>query len=144
MIISSRRAIARAVSKKNNVFTYRFNQPAFTVPMTTGATHFAEVAYVFNNPNNGPATFSKTGLGPRQQDKDLGLLMSSMWISFVHDLNPNHSDVSGAPEWPEYGATSENIVFQGFGEKSHIESDNFREGGIDLLIEDITKGVMDI
>jgi hypothetical protein len=36
VIIASRRAVAKAFSTKNKVFSYRFNQPAYTVPMTTG------------------------------------------------------------------------------------------------------------
>jgi len=142
VIIASRRAAAQTFSKSNKVFSYRFNQPAFHVPITTGATHFSEVAYVFNNPNDGPASFSNTGLGPRQQDKDLGLLMSSMWISFVHDLNPNNNQVAHAPEWPEYGSTGgKHIVFQGFGSGSFVEEDNFRQEGIQFIIEQTEAGV---
>ena len=61
--------------------------------------------------------------------------------AFAHDLTPNNNDVPGAPEWPEYGASrGQHIVFQGYCQGSHIEIDDFRQGGIELIIEQTTMG----
>ena len=83
--------------------------------------------------------------------------MSSMWIcrshiffnikyfnngkAFVHDLDPNGNQVPDAPEWPEYGSSGEHIVFQGFGNGSFVEKDDFREEGIRFIIEQTEMGV---
>lgn len=136
VMIGPRRAFAQAMSKSKDVFSYRFNQPPFHFPITVGATHFSEVAYVFNDRNNNTAIFSNQPLGPRPLDAALALLMSSMWISFVHDQTPNNNLVPKAPIWPAYGASGgQHIVFQGFGKGSFVEKDDFRQEGIEFINE---------
>ena len=77
--------------------------------------------------------------------------MSSMWIctfifpllvphsvipAFVHDQNPNSNIVANAPVWLAYGASGgQHIVFQGFGNGSFVEKDDFREAGIEFINE---------
>ncbi|KAF7365904.1 Carboxylic ester hydrolase [Mycena venus] len=134
VMVGPRRAFAQANAKGAATFSYRFNQPPYHFPMDTGATHFAEVAYVFNDRNNNTALPSNQPLGPRVIDAELALLMSSMWISFTHDQTPNNNLVAGAPVWPSYGPSGEqHIVFQGFGSGSFVENDNFREAGIAFI-----------
>ena len=50
--------------------------------------------------------------------------MSRSWISFAHDLNPNHHGVAEVPFWPEYNAGQNNIVFAA--EKISVEKDDWR------------------
>ncbi|KAF7354420.1 Carboxylic ester hydrolase [Mycena venus] len=134
VMVGPRRAFAQANAKGAATFSYRFNQPPYHFPIDTGATHFSEVAYVFNDRNNNTALPSNQPLGPRVIDAELALLMSSMWISFTHDQTPNNNLVVGAPVWPSYGPSGgQHIVFQGFGSGSSVENDNFREAGIAFI-----------
>ncbi|KAJ7764234.1 alpha/beta-hydrolase [Mycena metata] len=134
VMVGPRRAVAQANAKGAATFSYRFNQPPYHFPMDVGATHFSEVAYVFNDRNNNTALPSNQPLGPRVIDAELALLMSSMWISFTHDQTPNNNLIPGAPVWPSYGPSGgQHIVFQGFGSGSSVENDNFREAGIAFI-----------
>lgn len=57
--------------------------------------------------------------------------MCRSWISFVHNLDPNHHDISGVPFWPVYNLESPiNIVYR--------TADN--NGGT-FLEKDIYRGV---
>lgn len=113
-------------------YCYRFNTIPAGLPASVGATHFQEVAFVFNN---------KAGLGygypgvsvnpfqgmPESYDR-LAEQMSSAWVTFVHDLNPGSF-------WPRYEAQGgKNRVFDanvtGLG---YDETDDWRKTGIDLI-----------
>lgn len=70
----------------------------------------------------------------------LSKLMTSMWASFVHDLDPNNHNQTGVPQWPAYangGSKASNVV-GGYGENflfqidppSQPEPDTFRAEGI--------------
>ncbi|KAJ7878498.1 alpha/beta-hydrolase [Mycena olivaceomarginata] len=134
VMVGPRRAFSQANAKGAATFSYRFNQPPYHFPIDPGATHFSEVAYVFNDRNNNTALPSNQPLGPRVIDAELALLMSSMWISFTHDQTPNNNLVAGAPIWPSYGPSGgQHIMFQGFGSGSLVENDNFREAGIAFI-----------
>ncbi|KAJ6465812.1 Alpha/Beta hydrolase protein, partial [Mycena sanguinolenta] len=134
-MVGPRRAFAQANAKGAATFSYRFNQPPYHFPIDTGATHFSEVAYVFNDRNNNTVLLSNQPLGPRVIDAKLALLMSSMWICTFHARpNPNNNLVAGAPVWPSYGPSGgQHIVFQGFGGGSFVENDNFRKAGIAFI-----------
>lgn len=45
-----------------------------------------EVAYVFSNPLP-----TQNPLGSRPGDAELAELMTSQWVSFIHDLTPNNN-----------------------------------------------------
>jgi acetylcholinesterase len=51
-------------------------------------------------------------------------------VSFVHNLDPNHSGVKGAVQWPSYKQEKKNIVFKR--QRSYIENDDYRADGIAL------------
>ena len=64
------------------------------------------------------------------------LLLPSVVPAFVHDQNPNNNLVANASVWPAYGASDgHHIVFQGFGNGSFVEKNDFREAGIDFINE---------
>jgi carboxylesterase type B len=93
------------------------------------------VAFVFYNLNgDGYATnpFANT----TQAYKDLALEMSTAWINFFVNQDPNSDAVS--PTWPVYdpkvgGGVGQNIVWDVNG--SYIEIDDFRAEGINWFIE---------
>lgn len=75
-------------------YSYRFNTiPADTDVITLGATHFEEVAFVFNNvigTGMDSSAFAVTPSFREQQYRYLGQLMSRMWISFAGTHSPNN------------------------------------------------------
>lgn len=108
--------------------------PGETVP-PLGSTHFAEVAYVFDN-LEGQGYAEDAGIFPTddQAISDLANLMSRMWVSFIHDLDPNNHGITGIEAWPLYNNTG------GFGENflfapgdSHVEPDTFRLAGTSYI-----------
>lgn len=113
-------------------YCYRFNTIPAGLPESVGATHFQEVAFVFNNKAGlgygfpGVSTNPFQGM-PKSYDR-LAEQMSGAWVTFVHDLNPGSF-------WPRYEAHGgKNRVFDanvtGLG---YDETDDWRKAGIDLI-----------
>ncbi len=126
-MVGPRRHLAETVSKKQaDVYSYRFDQPPTYYGLSAGTiengvTHFQEVSYVYgNHPYN-----NRTG------DPELAKYMVSAWISFIHDLTPNHHGIKGEPEWPQYATNATNMVFKRQGRK--VEEDTWRKEGIAFL-----------
>jgi carboxylesterase type B len=75
-------------------YSYRFNTvPADTNVITLCATHFEEVAFVFNNvigTGMDSCSFAVTPSPREQRYRQLGQLMSRMWISFAGTHSPNN------------------------------------------------------
>jgi carboxylesterase type B len=57
---------------------------------TYGATHFSEVAYVFHNVINQGYGANGPFVDAPEEKLKLAKLMSNMWVSFIHDLDPNN------------------------------------------------------
>jgi para-nitrobenzyl esterase len=70
-----------------------------------GATHVAEVPYVFNNPGNRPWT---------ETDHQIADLMSSYWVNFATTGDPNGK---GLPKWPVFEEKKSGNVMV-FGDKA--------------------------
>ncbi|OCL12956.1 alpha/beta-hydrolase [Glonium stellatum] len=112
-------------------FCYRFNTVPHNISAIVGATHFQEVAFVFNNKNGVgyPPVAVDPFEGEPQAYFDLSDMMSAAWVSFVHDGVP-------ATWWPEYeaGGKGQNYVFDanvtGLG---YSEADKWRAAGIALI-----------
>ncbi|KAI8680803.1 hypothetical protein LRP88_04422 [Fusarium phalaenopsidis] len=113
------------------VYTYRFDQAPWddkeelvATEAPVSSTHYAEICFVFNQE---PSASRKNSnwIGPHPEYYQLSKLMSRSFISFVHDLNPNHHGVKGAPRWPEYGQGHENFVFKV--NNSWVEKDDWRK-----------------
>ncbi|GAA5939264.1 uncharacterized protein JCM15063_004470 [Sporobolomyces koalae] len=118
-----RRYLAEVASRYSPVYSYRFDTVPQNATINIGTSHFQEVAYVFSNPLK-----TQNPLGNRPGDVELASLMTSQWISFIHDLDPNKNGVEGSVEWPNYQQSPENIVFRRNG--SWIEPDTYRKEGI--------------
>ena len=67
-------------------------------PRRRGATHTAEIAYVFGTQNNRPWT---------DADRQLSETMSSYWANFAAAGDPNGRNL---PVWPAYDANKNNTV----------------------------------
>ncbi|RSL44922.1 hypothetical protein CEP54_014488 [Fusarium duplospermum] len=124
-------------------YTYRFNVTVNGLPPFTGATHFQEVAFVFNNINgDGYSTnpFDGNGTYP-EKARALAKTISSSWIRFFANLDPNGShdmNLANGQDWPVYAASAEapdgdGIVFDLNG--NIIEVDDWRSGGMDWMNE---------
>lgn len=136
--IASRRETAKTwASHDIPAYAYRFNAIPAGVPPEVGAGHFKEVAFVFYNIDGvGYRPDIRPFEGKGQRYIDLADLMSSSWVSFVHDLDPNGYDgQSEVPEWPRYVVDSpEDFVFDA-NVTSFAEEDTYRQEGIALINE---------
>ncbi|GAA6022853.1 hypothetical protein JCM11491_007019 [Sporobolomyces phaffii] len=118
-----RRNLAEAASRFSPVYSYRFDTVPENATILSGVSHFQEVAYVFSNPLP-----TQNRLGTRPGDAELARLMTSQWISFIHDLTPNNNAINGSVEWPNYQESPQNFVFRRNG--SWVEPDTYRAEGI--------------
>jgi carboxylesterase type B len=133
IMIASRRKTCQTWAANNvSAYCYRFNTIPHGLPPSVGATHFQEVAFVFNNQAGLGYGYPGVSMNPFEGEPqsyfDLAEMMSGAWVSFVHDLNPGEF-------WPRYEMEGgENWVFDanvtGLGYK---ERDDWRKAGIDLI-----------
>jgi para-nitrobenzyl esterase len=95
----------QARNGRNKAFFYYFNHrppfPAQSVYEGWGASHFAELWYVFDHQEQEPWRWSAA-------DKKLASNISSYWVNFANAGDPNGR---GLPEWPPFSATSENVLY---------------------------------
>lgn len=134
-----RREAVHSFSKRNNtVFSYRFNVLPAGLGAATGVTHFQEVAWVFNNIDGAGYSVNpfNGSLIDRPAYVEVSSLMSRMWASFAHDLDPNNHGLVGYPTWPKYTLEDEgvgkNFVFDA-NVTSYIERDDWRVPGIAFI-----------
>ena len=70
-------------------------------PQPNGATHTAEISYVFNHP------YSNGTLEWNDVDRKLADQMSTYWVNFATKGDPNGS---GLPSWPQMKDISKDRV----------------------------------
>ncbi|KAL2862829.1 Alpha/Beta hydrolase protein [Aspergillus lucknowensis] len=115
-------------------YCYRFNMRTAENDYLSGAGHFSEVAFVFNNIAGQGYHYGKPFAGMPPRYADLSVLMASMWASFIHDLDPNsgigeNSDVY----WEGYAVDQPvDLVFDA-NVTSYMEPDTWRKEGIDFI-----------
>ena len=102
---------ARQAAIDKNAYVYYFTRvpPAPPGRPSRGATHVAEIAYVFDN--------LAEGIPWTQTDRRLADAMSSYWVSFARTGNPN---AQGLPEWPAYSADGAGRAMV-LGDDVHVE-----------------------
>ncbi|CAN8098798.1 unnamed protein product [Discula destructiva] len=121
-------------------YSYRFDVTVNGIPEYTAATHFQEVAFVFNN-TQGLGYTTNPFANTTDAFHALAKGMSAAWVNFVTGLDPNGpagSAIPGLDAWPVYNVTSgggvgKNVVFDIAG--SYPEWDNYRAEGIQWMIE---------
>ena len=138
--IANRRKTCEIWAASNtSAYCYRFNAIPAGIAPEIGATHFQEVAFVFNNiEGNGykPAA-TPPFTGKPQSYIDLARLMDSSWISFFHDQDPNSWKTSAwngtEKDWPVYDVNNPlDFVFDA-NVTSYVEADTYRKEGMKLL-----------
>ncbi|KAH6985559.1 Alpha/Beta hydrolase protein [Ilyonectria destructans] len=135
LFLSWRRLRTNAWSKYGvSTYSYLFESPTKSVEFF-GTTHFTEIGYVFyNRLNLGYAGAQSPLLNATQEVLDLAKLVTRMWISFIHDLDPNNHGIAGVEKWPTYNATG------GYGKNMYlhpnltiVQPDTFRLAGTTFM-----------
>ncbi|KAJ4287289.1 hypothetical protein N0V90_012687 [Kalmusia sp. IMI 367209] len=130
--IAPRRLTCQRWAQYNvTAYCYRFNGDLPAVLPASGATHWVEVAYVFYN-------LQRMGFGAQpvpENYESLAKLVSSMWVSFFVEGDPNAHGQEGVAGWPVYkgeGGYAEDFVFEVNG-TSGVERDTWRAEGMTYL-----------
>lgn len=105
-----------------------------------GATHFQEVAFVFDNTNGEGYTTNPFGNQPAAYPA-LAKSMSNAWVNFITGLDPNGATglgIEGVDAWPVYnttdgGGVGKVVMFDTNG--SSLVLDSYRAEGINWMIE---------
>ncbi|RTE79001.1 hypothetical protein BHE90_006494 [Fusarium euwallaceae] len=120
------------------VYSYLWNVYVNGLGPIYGATHFQEVAFVFNN-IKGVGYATNPFEGKPETFVELADLMSKMWVAFIHCTDPNVSGSNSTVAWPEYTLDKpDNYVFDvnrtGL---AYVEKDDYREAPIDYLLQSV-------
>ncbi|KAJ5884788.1 hypothetical protein N7495_009298 [Penicillium taxi] len=113
-------------------YCYRFNVHSADTPIINGATHFEDVAFVFHNIDGLGYHYGKPFDGVPQSYIDLSEMMTSMWASFIHDLDPN-SAANHSVIWEAYEKEKPRDLLFDANTTSRMEADTWRKEGIDYI-----------
>jgi carboxylesterase type B len=128
VIIAQRRKVCEVFSSAGqDVYSYRFDTPAWNAPPTDGIPHFVNVAFSFQNISG--------NLGPLpqfQRYKNLSFDIGRAYVNFVYDHNPSGDSQGGLPCWPSYSLQKPmNMVLNSNG--SFVEDDTWRKAGVAFI-----------
>jgi len=119
-------------------WAYRFDVLVNGIPAPVAATHFQEVAFVFDN-LRGDGYATNPFAGKPDSYRKLAAAMSSAWINFVTGLDPNRGGSTLLNvTWPRYstaagGGVGQDIVWRANG--SFVEFDDYRAPGMKWLAD---------
>jgi carboxylesterase type B len=137
VFIAPRRQTAVSWAKHGaTAYAYRFNADQAGFAPELAVSHFKEIGFVFRNIEGvGFRPDIKPFAGKPQRYADLATFMSSTWVSFVHDLDPNgwKGRSRDVEKWPKYSvAKPRDFVFEA-NCSSRVEADTWRKEGIDFI-----------
>ncbi|KAL2675704.1 hypothetical protein Neosp_011894 [[Neocosmospora] mangrovei] len=135
---SGRRLLVESYAAANlPVYSYLWNVYVNGLGPIYGATHFQEVAFVFNN-IHGVGYATNPFEGKPETFVELADLMSKMWVAFIHGTNPNNVSNCNLT-WPKYTVNKpNNYVFDvNRTALAYVEKDNYREASIDYLLQSV-------
>ncbi|KAH6880040.1 Alpha/Beta hydrolase protein [Thelonectria olida] len=122
------------------VYSYLWNVYVNGIANIYGATHFQEVAFVFDN-TEGVGYSANPFEGKPATFIQLADLMSKMWVAFIHDTNPNLSSgpCSKGAVWPQYKLSQpNNLVFDvNRTNLRYIAKDNVRTTEMSYLLSNV-------
>ncbi|KAI1856345.1 uncharacterized protein JN550_013831 [Neoarthrinium moseri] len=122
------------------VYSYLWNVYVNGIAAIYGATHFQEVAFVFDN-TDGLGYATNPFEGKPETFKTLADLMSKMWVSFMHGADPNlgASETVQSVAWPRYTLDApDNLVFDvNATGLSYVAEDNYRKENIAYLLDSV-------
>lgn len=135
--IAPRRQTAVSWAQHNaTAYAYRFNADQAGFAIELAISHFKEIGFVFDNIEGvGFRSDIKPFEGKPQRYIHLANFISSTWVSFVHDSDPNSWKQRNAsvPLWPKYRLNKpEDFVFE-VNTTSRVEADTWREKGIGFI-----------
>jgi carboxylesterase type B len=144
MHYARRRASLAFVKQGLPSWSYRFDTVVAGMPGYIGATHFQEVAFVFDNTRGDG--YAKNPFGNDNNTETLTALaktMSTAWVNFVTSQDPNGPEglglaLPGGGAWPVYnasvgGGVGESLVWTNKG--SYVEMDSWRAEALNYFIE---------
>ncbi|KAK3635213.1 hypothetical protein LTR56_014822 [Elasticomyces elasticus] len=137
--IANRRATCQTWAKAGlAAYCYRFNAIPAWADQLDGATHFVEVAFaMLNLLGVGYEPFRTPPFqGKPPSHTDLAYLMSSDWVSFIANGDPNAwrgRKAHGVPSWPVYSTSAPQDFVYDANVTSYVEADTWRSEGIDLI-----------
>jgi para-nitrobenzyl esterase len=92
---------------QSRVFYYSFRQhppfPAGSVYESWGASHYAELWYVFDHLDQAPWRWTDA-------DRKLAYEISTYWVNFARSGNPNGP---GLPSWPAFSTADNKVLYLG-------------------------------
>lgn len=91
---------------KGKAYVYYFDVRNPQSP--NGATHAAEIGYVFGNLGGGGGGPAGLAGPPTPTDLAVSDLMSSYWVNFAKNGDPNGP---GLPHWPAFSTNAQNAMF---------------------------------
>jgi carboxylesterase type B len=130
-MIAQRRKMCEYYTRAGkDVWSYRFDTPAWNQTEPISVPHFVNVAFSFQNISG--------ALGPLpqyQSYKDLSSNIGRAYVNFVVFGDPNgekNSSKGGLPNWPKYALGSPtNMVLNS--NESFVEADTWRKEGIAFI-----------
>lgn len=119
-------------------YAYTFDVTVNGVPDYIAATHFQEVAFVFNNVNGDGYATNPFGGDQAAALVVLAKQMSSAWVNFVVSQDPNSvgDGIAGVDAWPVYNATEGGGVgkeVRFLVDQSVVEWDAWRAEGMEWM-----------
>jgi para-nitrobenzyl esterase len=98
-------ALLQSQQGKGRAYVYYFDHRTPQSP--NGAGHGAEIGYVFRNLGGPGSGVLGLAAAPRPEDIAMSELVSSYWVNFAKNGDPNGA---GLPAWPAFAPTAQNAM----------------------------------